>query len=195
MSRLMISSILLKTRNRLLPSSSSSLNSYRCSNQFIRHLLTSKDNNEIKIKIDSNNVQITNDSSSSNSTNDISSISSNNSINSSNITQISNDSNNNNEMIDVPGVKTAGDKLIIVYTCKVCDTRSAKKISKQGYNKGVVLVRCGKCQNLHLIADHLGVFEDKGWDIQKYLAQSGENVNVVTDDNVLELTPKEILGK
>jgi len=164
------------------------LNSYRCSNQFIRYLLTSKDNNEIKIKIDNNNAQITNDSSSNN---DISSnISSND-----NSTQISTNDNNNNEMIDVPGVKTGGEKLIIVYTCKVCDTRSAKKISKQGYNKGVVLVRCGKCQNLHLIADHLGVFEDKGWDIQKYLAQSGENVNVVTDDNVLELTPKEILGK
>jgi len=142
------------------------LNNYRYNNDYIRNLTISKDiNKETQIKIDTNDIKLTNDD------------------------------NNKVDMIDVPGVKTGGDKFIIVYTCKVCDTRSAKKISKQGYNKGVVLVRCGKCQNLHLIADHLGVFEDKGWDIQKYLAQSGENVNVVTDDNVLELTPKDILGK
>lgn len=106
----------------------------------------------------------------------------------------SNDNSVKMEMSDVPGVKSSGEKLIIVYTCKVCDTRSAKKISKQGYHKGVVLVRCAKCQNLHLIADHLGIFEEKGWDIKKYLEKSGENVNFITDDNVLELTPKDIIG-
>lgn len=141
------------------------LKNYRYNNDYIRSLTISKDNNNETQMRDINDMQLTNDDS------------------------------NKVDMIDVPGVKTGGDKFIIVYTCKICDTRSAKKISKQGYNKGVVLVRCGKCQNLHLIADHLGVFEDKGWDIQKYLAQSGENVNVVTDDNVLELTPKDILGK
>jgi hypothetical protein len=31
---------------------------------------------------------------------------------------------------DVPGVKTAREKLIMIYTCKVCDTRSAKKYIK-----------------------------------------------------------------
>ena len=100
--------------------------------------------------------------------------------------------NNDNEkkpeaFSDVPGVKTEGDKYAIIYTCKVCETRSAKKISKHSYHHGCVLVRCPGCQNLHLIADNMGMFEDKGWNIQDYLAQHGENVKVVSEDNILEL--------
>ena len=95
---------------------------------------------------------------------------------------------------DIPGVKTDGDKYAMIYTCKVCNTRSAKKISKHGYHHGCVLVRCPGCQNLHLIADNMGIFEDKGWNIQDYLAQHGEDVKVISEDNILELTPKDITG-
>ena len=106
---------------------------------------------------------------------------------------------------DIPGAQTGGGKkLAIVFTCTVCSTRSAKKFSEQAYNHGVVLVRCPGCQNLHLIADRLGFFTDdeidgdgdgSGWDIQKALEKRGDDIVAVTDDNVLELTMADVLGK
>jgi protein import protein ZIM17 len=95
---------------------------------------------------------------------------------------------------DIPGVKTSGEKLVLMYTCKVCETRSARKISKQAYEKGVVIVRCGKCQSKHLIADNMGVFEDPGWNIQDFLAEKGEASKYLTDDNVFELKAEDIVG-
>jgi protein import protein ZIM17 len=111
------------------------------------------------------------------------------------------------EFVDVPGVQTGGDKMILMFTCTVCDTRSARKISKRAYNEGIVMVRCAGCNNRHLIADRMGVFEDsipssdgsakvgEGWDIQKYLQKEmGVQSKHVTDENVFQLTMQDILG-
>lgn len=97
------------------------------------------------------------------------------------------------------GSKSGQKKLAIIFTCTVCHTRSAKQFTEQAYRKGVVLVRCPGCENLHLIADRLGVFEDqgtdgKGWDIEKAMANIGENVTAVNNDNVLELTVQDVVG-
>ena len=60
----------------------------------------------------------------------------------------------------LPGTEHGGRRLAIVFTCTVCDTRSAKKFSEHAYRHGVVVVRCPGCGNDHLIADNLGFFED-----------------------------------
>ena len=62
--------------------------------------------------------------------------------------------------------------LAMLFTCKVCETRSAKTMSRATYETGIVLVRCPKCKNLHLIADRLGWFGEPG-SVEDFLEQQG----------------------
>ena len=62
----------------------------------------------------------------------------------------------------------------ITLTCKPCLHRSTHRITKQGYHKGSVLVRCPSCHNLHLIADKLGFFSDKSITIEDILREKGQ---------------------
>ncbi|KAL2548867.1 uncharacterized protein Fot_10397 [Forsythia ovata] len=41
--------------------------------------------------------------------------------------------------------------LAMIFTCKVCDTRSVKTVCRESYDKGVVVAKCDGCNNL--IAD------------------------------------------
>jgi hypothetical protein len=91
---------------------------------------------------------------------------------------------------EVPGSKSSGEKYVIMYTCKVCNVRSAKKITKHSYHKGVVVVRCAGCNNMHLIADHLGIFETPGWTIENILKEHGDSIDVINNDNILEFIKK-----
>ena len=48
----------------------------------------------------------------------------------------------------------------IQFRCKICNHTLQKTFNRQSYENGVVLIRCDSCENLHLIADHLGWFKD-----------------------------------
>lgn len=84
---------------------------------------------------------------------------------------------------DVPvdgGSTTVGQvevKMNLMYTCKGCQTHNSHLISRQSYEKGVVIVTCQGCNSRHLIADNLNWFEDiKEKNIEEILAKKGEVV-------------------
>lgn len=83
--------------------------------------------------------------------------------------------------------------LAMIFTCRVCETRSVKTVCRESYEKGVVVARCGGCNNLHLIADHLGWFGEPG-SVEDFLAARGEEVKRGNTDT-LSLTLEDIAGK
>ncbi|KAK8916808.1 hypothetical protein KSP39_PZI022603 [Platanthera zijinensis] len=82
--------------------------------------------------------------------------------------------------------------LAMVFTCRVCEARSVKTVCRESYEKGVVVARCGGCNNLHLIADHLGLFGEPG-SIEDLLLARGEKVRRGSVDT-LNLTLEDFLG-
>lgn len=76
----------------------------------------------------------------------------------------------------------------IIFTCNVCKTRQAKTMSKKSYEKGVVLIRCDGCDNLHLIADNLGWFRDEKINIVDILREKEEEVRTLSGVDLLDVT-------
>ena len=88
-------------------------------------------------------------------------------------------------------------KLTMVFTCNVCNTRSAKQFSWLAYYHGVVLVTCPGCDNKHLIADRLHWFD--GMSVEDYLANKGQSVTKAQEfdesmfDGISDENKKEIM--
>ena len=87
----------------------------------------------------------------------------------------------------------------MMYTCAVegCGTKQARVFSKQSYESGVVLLRCEGCNNLHLVADNLGWFEEDGvykgknLNIEEIMRQKGESVTKFVNEQGMEFLDEE----
>ncbi|GAB5357809.1 hypothetical protein AAMO2058_000406400 [Amorphochlora amoebiformis] len=73
------------------------------------------------------------------------------------------------------------ERMLIAFTCTVCDTRSARSFSKKSYEEGVVIITCPGCKSNHLIADRLGWFDDSSQDVTTILKEKGEEVVHIKD--------------
>ncbi|KAF7086990.1 hypothetical protein CFC21_090218 [Triticum aestivum] len=82
--------------------------------------------------------------------------------------------------------------MAMIFTCKVCETRSVKMASRDSYDNGVVVARCGGCNNLHLMADRLGWFGQPG-SIEDFLAEQGQDVKK-GDTDTLSFTLEDLAG-
>jgi protein import protein ZIM17 len=75
---------------------------------------------------------------------------------------------------------------MMAFTCTKCDTKQARTFSKDSYQNGVVLVRCGGCNNLHLVADNLGWFRDGKTNIEDLMKEKGSSVTTNVNSETME---------
>ena len=77
----------------------------------------------------------------------------------------------------------------LTFTCKPCGNRSAHMVTKHGYHKGSILIRCPQCLNRHVISDHLKIFMDEKSTLEDILRRTAG-----TDKDISKLIKKGKLG-
>lgn len=82
--------------------------------------------------------------------------------------------------------------MVASFVCKKCETRNTKKFSKRSYKEGIVIIRCDGCQNLHLIADNLGWFEDTSVNIEDLMRRKGEEIRKISCDGLFQLVSENV---
>lgn len=90
-----------------------------------------------------------------------------------------------------PGTGIKDGDMAIIYTCKVCSTRSMKRFTKWSYTRGVVIVQCPGCKNLHLIADNLGWISNSGKNIEDFARERGIPITKTTSGDLMLAIPSE----
>lgn len=93
------------------------------------------------------------------------------------------------ESLDIPGAEKGAEKMAIIYTCNVCETRSIKQFTKRAYTEGVVIATCPGCGSRHLLADQLGYFGEESFQISDL---DGAQIH---DDGTYELDLRRVLGE
>ncbi|KAJ3148992.1 hypothetical protein HDU89_003993 [Geranomyces variabilis] len=83
--------------------------------------------------------------------------------------------------------------MVIGFTCRSCDHRQHKYMSKKAYTTGVVIIKCDGCAVQHLIADHLGWFDSQTppGTIEDILARLGDERQPVRRGSVASLGKTE----
>lgn len=85
----------------------------------------------------------------------------------------------------------------LTFTCKPCKTRSAHRVTKQGYHHGTTLITCPNCKVRHLISDHLKIFSDTSItleDIMKRKLQDGRPLADLLKKGKLGIRQGAIVG-
>ncbi|KAJ3135524.1 hypothetical protein HDU90_003927 [Geranomyces variabilis] len=87
-------------------------------------------------------------------------------------------------------------RMVIGFTCRSCDHRQHKYMSKKAYTTGVVIIKCDGCAVQHLIADHLGWFDSQTppGTIEDILARLGNERQPVRRGSIASLGKTEDPG-
>ena len=70
---------------------------------------------------------------------------------------------------------------LLAFTCTVCEAKQTRTFTRRAYHQGVVLIRCEGCDNVHLIADNLGWFEDEPVNVEQLAERKGQKVARLSD--------------